>query len=123
MLWIWRFHLVAPTFPIPRLLDMKDRITLEETRSVLTGEPIDFEDTFWWLAHRPWESSEKKRLYELAVSTLRSIPRYDEEAHQEKALEVIKQARSLDPRSDLYDIATGTAVDVRGYPWELPNER
>lgn len=113
--WIWRFHLVAPTLPIDSLIEMKEQITLEETRSVLTGEPVDFDALFWWLAHSPWENSEKQKAYELAVSTRYYVPRYDEEVHQQRALEVMKQASTLDPRSDLYDIATGTAEEITRY--------
>ena len=114
MLWFWRFHLVAPTLPLADLLAMKDHILLEETRSVLTGEPINFDDIYWWLAYGPWESSERQRVYDSAVATNRDIPAYDHELHFSKALEVMKEAGSLDPRSDLFDIAETTYMEVTG---------
>ena len=112
ILWLWRFHLVSPTLPIADLIAMRDHILLEETRSVLTGEPIDFDDIYWYLAYGPWESPEKQGIYETAVASHKYISRYDESSHQDKALEVMKHAGSLDPRSDLFDIAEGTVMEV-----------
>lgn len=114
ILWLWRFHLVSPTLPITELMAMRDHIVLEETRSVLTGEPIDFDDIYWYLAYGPWESPEKQSVYDAAVAGHKFISRYDESFHQDKALEVMKHAGSLDPRSDLFDIAETTVMEVTG---------
>ena len=86
--WLWRFHLLAPTLPISRLLTIKDHVWLEQLRCVMAGEPLDFDDIYWWLAYSPWETPEKHGVYDEAVARHRGVPLYDESVLNEKANEV-----------------------------------
>ena len=86
--WLWRFHLLAPTLPISRLLTIKDHVWLEQLRSVMAGEPLDFDDIYWWLAYSPWETPEKHGVYDEAVARHRGVPLYDDSVLNEKATEV-----------------------------------
>ena len=86
--WLWRFHLLAPTLPISRLLSTKDRVWLEQLRTVMTGEPIDFDDIYWWLAYSPWETPEKQEIYDAAVARHRDVRLYDDSVLNEKASDV-----------------------------------
>ena len=110
--WIYRFHLVAPTVQPSTFLEMRDQIVLEDALSVLTGNPVDFDATFWYLAYRPSESPERQRAYDSAVDK-RYIPPYDLSLYYNKALEMLQEASSLDPRSDFFDVAEGTAEQVK----------
>lgn len=110
--WICRFHLVAPKVPISTFLEMKEEIVLEDALSVLTGNPIDFDATFWYVAYGPWESPERQRAYDAAVAK-RYVPPYDLSLYYNKAQEVLQEVGSLDPRSDFFDVAEGTAEQVK----------
>ena len=87
VLWLWRFSLLAPTLPISRLLKMSGHIIIEQLRAVLNGEPMDFDDIYWWLAYEPWKNLEKHKVYEAAIDGRSRIPRYDETLRAERAYE------------------------------------